>query len=490
MKDRKNLKLPASILIVIVVSALILNSISVLVEDKFSNTIYLDRQNVEEFYSLKKNTVDVLTLGTSQVLADFASPELYINYGISSFGLATCNQPLFATYYWLLEALETQSPKVVLLEMSALYGSSETQESSFFKAISTMKNTSINKFRAVNEIAKIFKGTDKLSYYSNLYKFHSRWEEISKADYNFLRSLEQPTYGGAAVINKITNSKLDINAYYVEMPDNEPDIENDESKVLYIKKIADLCREKGIKLVLFKTPKETWKNEYYACVSQYANALGVEYIDLNIKEALDTIGFDFNTDFTDRNHLNATGAQKLTNYLGKYLSENYELPDHRGDKKYKSYDKTAQEYAQAFNSAIIARSKDLAEILSLAKDKNYSILIAKGGNVDSAKIDKQIQDLGGSPGSLSDGKNVLLSFENGKLIKKVASGKSITLSKYYSNRINYQIYHSGKKTVLSIFGKSCTVNGVEDYVAICIYDNIANYTVYSGAFHADLSKIN
>lgn len=356
MKDRKNLKLLASVIAVLIISAFILHCISILVQDKFSDTIYLDRQNAEEFYSLEKNTVDVLAIGSSQVLAGFSAPDLYMNYGIASFGLGTCNQPLLGAYYWLLEALKTQKPKIVLLEMAALYGKNEKEEAAFFRSISIMKNTSKYKLQAVNDILKFFESADKLSYFSSLYKFHSRWEEIDKNDYLFLMNLEQPTYDGAAVINRIVKDKLNSADYYVEKTNEAT--EPEEDRVFYLEKITKLCSDNEIELILFKTPKQTWGSKYYTYVSQFAEKFGMSFIDFNIKELVETIDLDFKMDFTDKSHLNATGAQKLTNSLGKYLSENYNLEDRRGDEKYASYDNTAQKYIDALNNVIISRIKD------------------------------------------------------------------------------------------------------------------------------------
>ncbi|MCM1364451.1 MAG: hypothetical protein NC122_04160 [Faecalibacterium sp.] len=488
MKDRKNLKLLISIAIVIIVSAFILSHISVLVKDKFSDTRFLDRQNIEEFYSLDKDTVDVLAIGTSQVLSGFAAPELYLNYGIAAYGLGTCNQPLLGSYYWLLEALKTQSPKVVMLEMAALYGQREqVEEQAFFKAVSLMKNTSKYKLEAVNSISEVIEGTDKISYYSDLYKFHSRWSDIGKTDYAFLQDFKRPTFGGTAVLNETLTETVNINDYFVNAVDTATQMENDMS-ITYLEKIAQLCKDNGIELILFKTPKVDWSSEDHTGVLQYAEKFDVSFVDFNVKEQFDELALNLTNDFSDPNHLNATGAKKLTDSIGKYLIENYDFDDRRNDEKYNSYDRIAKDYTQALNSAMITRSNDISEILSLSQDQNYSILIAKDGNVDSSKIDEQIRALGFS-GSLSDGKNVLLVFENGKLIKQTVSENNITMSKYFSDKNNYQIRHKGLKTTVEIFGSSYTVTDTEDYVAVCIYDNVAKYSVYTNAFDADLNKI-
>ena len=43
-------------------------------------------------------------------------------------------------------------------------------------------------------------------------------------------------------------------------------------------------------------------------------------------------------------HLNLSGAHKVTDYMTMYLQEHYMLPDHRGDEKFTSWDTMASQY--------------------------------------------------------------------------------------------------------------------------------------------------
>ena len=43
----------------------------------------------------------------------------------------------------------------------------------------------------------------------------------------------------------------------------------------------------------------------------------LEYLELN--DYLDVIGIDEQTDFANERHLNGSGAEKTTDFLGKYL---------------------------------------------------------------------------------------------------------------------------------------------------------------------------
>ena len=53
---------------------------------------------------------------------------------------------------------------------------------------------------------------------------------------------------------------------------------------------------------------------------------------------------DLNTDFRDNTHLNYSGAIKATEYFKEYLKNNYQLQDHRGDKRYALWENNDFDY--------------------------------------------------------------------------------------------------------------------------------------------------
>ena len=70
---------------------------------------------------------------------------------------------------------------------------------------------------------------------------------------------------------------------------------------------------------------------------KYAGKYGIPYLDFNQK--LKELGIDWKSDTLDKgDHLNLSGAHKVTDYMTAYLQEHYMLPDHRGDEKFTSWD--------------------------------------------------------------------------------------------------------------------------------------------------------
>ena len=65
-----------------------------------------------------------------------------------------------------------------------------------------------------------------------------------------------------------------------------------------------------------------------------AEAYGVDFIDF---VSMDQVT-DYATDCFDANeHLNPSGARKVSDYLGRYIAEHYEIADRRGEAAYAAW---------------------------------------------------------------------------------------------------------------------------------------------------------
>ncbi len=110
------------------------------------------------------------------------------------------------------------------------------------------------------------------------------------------------------------------------------DYEFGENARSYLDKMAQLCRENDIELVLIKAPSlyPYWYDEWEEQVERFAEENGLRY--LNFLELVEETDLDFSTDTYDAGlHLNLSGAEKVTRYLGRFLREQCGLEDRRGE---------------------------------------------------------------------------------------------------------------------------------------------------------------
>lgn len=102
----------------------------------------------------------------------------------------------------------------------------------------------------------------------------------------------------------------------------------------YLDMMQELCREKGIELILIKAPTNTWRywwyDEWDAQIVDYAEKNGLKYY--NLIEKSEEIGLDWSQDTYDAGvHLNVYGAVKLSEYFGDILAREHNIPDRRDD---------------------------------------------------------------------------------------------------------------------------------------------------------------
>ena len=100
----------------------------------------------------------------------------------------------------------------------------------------------------------------------------------------------------------------------------------------YLDKMRELCDKEGIKLLMIKAPSlyPHWYDEWEAQLDDYAAKYDLPYI--NFLELTEEIGIDYTTDTYDAGlHMNLSGAEKCSRYIGAYLTENMGVSDRRGE---------------------------------------------------------------------------------------------------------------------------------------------------------------
>ena len=88
MKHWKNAGRCAGFLAILLASLLLINSV---LEGKYilRNSKWPTTSTYRQFYQMEPNSVDVLFLGSSLVVNAFAPQEIYNDYGIRSYNLAS-----------------------------------------------------------------------------------------------------------------------------------------------------------------------------------------------------------------------------------------------------------------------------------------------------------------------------------------------------------------------------------------------------------------
>ena len=253
-----------------------------------------------------ENTIDVLVLGDSESYNSYIPLELWNQYGFTSYVCGTPAQRISNSYEYLKSAFNTQKPKIVILEANNLY----------------TKN---------GVVRRIKEYIDKKI---PAFEYHDRWKSLSKEDfYKSSEYTEIVNDKGYRYSNKVRIVKKSKRENFMQVNENAKNIPGYNKNNL--KEIKDYCDKNGAKLILYSSPAPAnWSYDKHNGIEKCAKDSRIEYIDLNLK--VDELQINWKEDSQEKRgeHLNYTGALKVTNYLGNYLKEHNELPDHRQDEKY------------------------------------------------------------------------------------------------------------------------------------------------------------
>ncbi len=154
-----------------------------------------------QFYDMERDSLDVLFLGSSVAQNEFIPQLLYNEFGIRACNLSSERQSPVISYYWLKEALNRQSPKLVVLETLFLqnrYPDDPLNSSVYLarKALDPMRWSSV-KLEAVHDLCARYRNQRELSYFLTNIQYHKRWPELKADDFDTDEYLAPRLYGWA-----------------------------------------------------------------------------------------------------------------------------------------------------------------------------------------------------------------------------------------------------------------------------------------------------
>lgn len=282
------------------------------------------------FYYLPSNSVDILFLGDSHSYCTYISQDIYDQTKITSASVATSSNSIINQYWQLKEALKKQKIKMAVLETHPLELAGGNQPSRdylhFTSGISIIPDYSINKLKCYIDMKKHSYGISNEISYSDIYNFTRYKEDLQRNNNNtfgdcislFINPASQfETFGYYPVANiEIVDKKYTTYEGNNEYIDFSSTLEYE-----YLMKIYDLCKNNNIELVLSRAIYYSNCDLHFINdqIDQWAKNNNVDVIDYF--KLIDDCGFDFNTDFRDKQHFNYLGAKKATNYFINYLEK-------------------------------------------------------------------------------------------------------------------------------------------------------------------------
>lgn len=312
---------------------------------------------LEEYVNYEQNNFDVIFLGSSIMKNAVYPMELYQKYGILSYNLGSKNQSLVATYYLAKKLIYEQKPKVLVVD--CIYTACDQYDINDISLHYTVdKMNWKEKVGFAFDILSIEKRADFLVEFT---KRHNKWNQLEEID--FLSS-RYKQYGAKVHYTSKSIDDFDI----IEEKEDLPFLAQ-----TYLYKIIDLCKENHISLVFTTIPVNFNVNheglgdmlqnqKYYNKIQEIASENDISYI--SYLELFQETKLDLKKDFDGEFYLNAYGAEKISSYIGEFLTSHYEILDVRN---HSDYDFMEKDYIEFKNYKMQLQLRTEDDILNYLK---------------------------------------------------------------------------------------------------------------------------
>lgn len=393
----------------------------VLLWQVFAHLTYLFRNTNDarvSFLTFKdepQDSLDVVYFGASDVFVFWNPMCAWNQNGFTSYDYSASNMPC-TTYLPLIKASqEVQRPKLYVVGVRTFLSPFYNQISSSgivndggYRNVADSMDLSFERAKLISYTCKINPTSDKNSIgsYLDLIYYHANHESLSKPrNWFFLNNttgnstgaVVSPYFFKGYMADPWLTAKVALFPGFLP-PETERRLPLCPEAERCYRELLSYCSDNDIPLLITATPKisdEDFEAQINTC-EDIAAEYDIPFLDLNSPACWKEMGLDPETDFYNVNHVNISGAGKFTAFLADYLATNYNLPDHRKDPRYDSWNvlneesylpnieplqeqvrNIVAEYKKTIeNEEKMRQTKDAAEWFSYADDPNITLLMA------------------------------------------------------------------------------------------------------------------
>ena len=337
--------------------------------DKFTQRKESYQKN-QEF--LKDRTdYDVMFFGSSHVLNGIFPMELWKDFGLTSYNFGGHASYIPVSYWTMRNAVRLHKPKVVVLDCFSLDSEAKVADNLNYLHI----NFDAFPLRGVkiDAIKDLIPQERRMDFYWPFSLYHTRWAGVDTDEIQTGVSVEK----GAYLRTSHHSIQADDKSEWLA----EADVRingrvNTTPGYEYLKLFINYCKTEGIEVLLVYLPFDAAAVRYdeSAAAGLVAKDQDVNYINFLDNKYFDTV--DNHTDFfDDEGHMNASGARKITKFLGNYLTKEYDLKDKREDENYQKL--WGEEYAgyKAFKIETLKSTDKIYNYLVQLHDDSYSVFM-------------------------------------------------------------------------------------------------------------------
>lgn len=288
-----------------------------------------------EFLCEPEDSIDVLFLGSSYAYCDWNPGVMYAESGLTGYVMGGSEQVPAITYWYLKEALKTQSPSVVVMEATSLFFD---RYQNYTQINLGYMPWGMNRVNAILECAEPEK---KLGLFFDLYFYHDRWKELTAGD---IKKAVAPARAdqlkGHTAVDQIFE-QTEGGPFLSEMRQSE---EVYQQNIADFARIARLCADHDIDLIVTINPTYSqYVPEVYDRLEQDVLVTrNVRFV--NWSNSFGEMGLDPTVHLYDGGHLNMEGAKIFSAYTGQYLRSLGYQPRSQSEENRIAWEQTAESW--------------------------------------------------------------------------------------------------------------------------------------------------
>jgi len=306
-------------------------------------TLLLGKGDSQEHFGMfyeHAEDLDLLFFGSSHMLNAAIPMQLWHDYGISSYVMAYGSCRMSYSYWLAMNALRLGSPELMVIDCAYIHYDEKLNElSGPNHMLFDSMPISLFKLEALSDLYD--KRSDFMNYLFPLTEYHTRWSVLEAEDFS-----AEPLIMGQALHFGVRQAQLN-------MAPRDDSAELDSISLDYLIRIIEECRKQGVDVLLTYIPFQAGEDclNEMAFLYSFAQEHGLDYIDpYTLAEVIDS-RCDYVDSRNDNSHLNFAGAVKFTDYIGRYVRENFPLPDHRQDEAYSYWDLYYEAYLRSLEQS-------------------------------------------------------------------------------------------------------------------------------------------
>ena len=290
-----------------------------------------NRERLKGFYLEEKDSLDVVFMGASEVYSDFSPGHAYSSNNITSYLFSTQSNSILNYKAQLKNILSRQNPDLIVIELNGALYDNDGETTKEANLRNYADNVPLDTIKA--EWIAQYGGENTLEYIFPLIKYHSTWKDIPD-DMLYQKTVADDRLRGYSYLKGILNearifqsTQRSMNSMLQKSACSKKPLGTLEEQAL--RELLEFCRDEQLDNVVFTrfphivVMRTFSRFERSNTVADIVNEYGYDY--LNFELNYEQTGLDETTDFYNLDHLNVYGQKKFTDYLTRYLIDNYGL---------------------------------------------------------------------------------------------------------------------------------------------------------------------